>query len=168
MLVGGTYSCGEPVLSSCRCCCRCGRPGLRVKLNMFKIPSKGLLLFLLLLSLFVLLSSLQLLLPDAPMDISEYCLLICVCCIGRTTLWVLLLHVSSALDKWLSTRRITCERLLWFVVVVHAGERRETSFCTPIYVGTEMEKQEMSVRRTVQIFFEFSATVTLTFGVEHK
>ena len=97
VLVGGTYSCGEPVLSSCRCC-RCGRPGLRVKLNMFKIPSKGLLLFLLLLSLFVM-SSL-LLLPDAPMDISEYCLLICVCCIGRTTLWVLLLlmHVSSALD----------------------------------------------------------------------
>jgi len=100
VLVGGTYSCGETVPSSCRCCCccRCGRPGLRVKLNMFKIPSKGLLLFLLLLSLFVM-SSLQLLLPDAPMDISEYCLLICVCCIGRTTLWVLLLlHVSSALD----------------------------------------------------------------------
>ena len=98
VLVGGTYSCGEPVPSSCRCCCccRCGRPGLRVKLNMFKIPSKGLLLFLLLLSLLVM-SSL-LLLPDAPMDISEYCLLICVCCIGRTTLWVLLLHVSSALD----------------------------------------------------------------------
>jgi len=100
VLVGGTYSCGEPVLSCCCCCCcRCGRPGLRVKLNMFKIPSKGLLLFLLLVSLFVLLSSLQLLLPDAPIDISEYCLLICVCCIGRTTLWVLLLlHVSSALD----------------------------------------------------------------------
>lgn len=97
VLVGGTYSCGEPVPSCrCCCCCRCGRPGLRVKLNMFKIPSKGLLLFLLLLSLLVLLSSL-LLLPDAPMDISEYCLLICVCCIGRTTLWVLL-HVSRALD----------------------------------------------------------------------
>jgi len=96
VLVGGTYSCGEPVPSCrCCCCCRCGRPGLRVKLNMFKIPSKGLLLFLLLVSLFVL-SSL-LLLPDAPMDISEYCLLICVCCIGRTTLWVLL-HVSRALD----------------------------------------------------------------------
>jgi len=93
VLVGGTYSCGEAVLSCRCCCCRCGRPGLRVKLNMFKIPSKGLLLFLLLLSVFVSL----LLLPDAPMDISEYCLLICVCCIGRTTLWVLL-HVSSALD----------------------------------------------------------------------
>jgi len=34
--------------------------------------------------------------------------------------------------------------------------------------GNGITEQEMSVRRTVQIFFEFSATVILTFGVGHK